>query len=167
MDTASATSVPTRVQLRDLIDTDLPLFFEQGRDPDAVYMAAFTTKDPNDRAVFDAHWERILGRDDVTNQTILFDGEVAGNVACFPFFGEPTVAYWIGKDYWGKGIATEALTQFLRQIETRPLYARVAKDNIGSRRVLEKCGFTITGEDKGFAEGRGAEIEEYILRFNG
>lgn len=40
---------------------------------------------------------------------------------------------------------------------------RDVQDNIGSICVLQKCGFTITGEDKGFANGRNAEIEEYIL----
>jgi RimJ/RimL family protein N-acetyltransferase len=45
----------------------------------------------------------------------------------------------------------------------RPIYARVAKDNVASLRVLEKCGFTITGQAKGFANARGEEIEEWIL----
>jgi RimJ/RimL family protein N-acetyltransferase len=60
-------------------------------------------------------------------------------------------------------IATKALSEFLRLLKTRPLYARVAKDNIASIRVLEKCGFTISGEDKGFSNARGEEVEEYIL----
>ena len=46
----------------------------------------------------------------------------------------------------------------------RPMYARVVKDNIASLRVLEKCGFTICGEGKGFAYARGEEVEEFILR---
>ncbi len=77
--------------------------------------------------------------------------------------GKPEVTYWLGKEFWGQGIATRALAAFLGQMTERPVYARAAKDNAGSLRVLEKCGFTITGEGKGFANARGMEIEEYIL----
>jgi Acetyltransferase (GNAT) domain len=78
--------------------------------------------------------------------------------------GKPEVTYWLGKEYWGKGLATWALTEFLtHHNKTRPIYARVAKDNLGSRRVLEKCGFAIIGESRGFANARGQEIEEFLL----
>lgn len=149
--------------LRDVKEEDLPLFFEQQLDPTANYMAAFTAKDPTDRSAFDAHWLRILGDDTILNKTIVFDGQVVGNIATFEQFGEREISYWIGKEFWGRGIATRALAAFLGYIETRPLYARAAKDNIASIRVLQKCGFTITGEDKGFANGRSEETEEYIL----
>lgn len=149
--------------LRDVIDDDLPLFFEQQRDPEANFMAAFTARDPNDREAFMAHWSRIRADESTTNQTIVSGGQVAGNIACFSDFGEPDIGYWLGKAFWGKGIATRALAAFLRQIHTRPLYARAAKDNAASLRVLQKCGFVITGEDKGFSNARGQDVEEYIL----
>jgi RimJ/RimL family protein N-acetyltransferase len=149
--------------LREVWDEDLPIFFAQQLDPAANHMAAFTTKDPADRAAFDAHWRRIRGDANILNRTILVDGEVAGHVASFENFGEREVTYWLGKEFWGRGIATRALMAFLKQETTRPLHARAAKDNIGSVRVLQKCGFTITGEDKGFANARGAEIEEYVM----
>ena len=79
------------------------------------------------------------------------------------WFGELEVTYWLGKAYWGRGIATQALAAFLRVQQRRPLIARVAKDNIASIRVLQKCGFVLTAETKGFANARGAEIEEVIL----
>ena len=63
----------------------------------------------------------------------------------------------------GEGCRPQALSQLLAQVQTRPIYARAAKDNVASIRVLEKCGFTITGGDKGFANARGKEIEEFIL----
>jgi RimJ/RimL family protein N-acetyltransferase len=153
----------SNILLRDVTDDDLPIFFEQQLDPTANYMAAFTAKDPTDRSAFEAHWRRI--RDDKTtlNKTIVCDGEVVGNIATFEQFGEREISYWIGKEFWGRGIATRALAAFLGYIETRPLYARAAKDNIASIRVLQKCGFVITGEDKGFANARGEETEEYIL----
>lgn len=152
------------VVLRDVMEGDLPMFFEQQLDPDANYMAAFTVKDPTDREAFTAHWTKILGDETITLKTILFEGYVAGSILSHAWFGEPEISYWIGKEYWGKGIATRALSEFLAQVEVRPLYARAAKDNIASIRVLEKCGFTITGEDKGFSNGREEEVEEFILR---
>jgi len=125
-------------------------------------MAAFPSRD---RESFMAHWAKILGDATIDKQTILYDGQVAGNIVCFEQSGERDVGYWIGKPYWGKGIATEALSAFLGQVKPRPLYARVAKHNIASIRVLEKCGFTITGEDT-FSEEGGQVMEEFILKLD-
>ena len=150
--------------LRDVVNDDLPIFFEYQLDQGANYMAAFTARDPTDQEAFLAHWHRILA--DKTNiiQTILFNRQVAGSVSSYEEEGKPEVTYWLGKEYWGKGIATWALKEFLAQKnQIRPIYARVAKDNLGSRRVLEKCGFKIIGESKGFANARGEEIEELHL----
>jgi RimJ/RimL family protein N-acetyltransferase len=153
------------VLLREVIEADLPIFFEQQLDADANYMAAFTAKDPTDRAAFMAHWARILSDETNTNRTILHVGQVAGSVLCYEEeVGRPEVSYWLGKSYWGKGIATSALRAFLLQVTVRPMYARAAKDNLASLRVLEKSGFTIVGEGKGFANARGKEIEEFLLQ---
>jgi RimJ/RimL family protein N-acetyltransferase len=150
--------------LRDVVDDDLPLFFEFQLDPDANRMAAFTARDPTNREAFMAHWKKILADPTTTNRTIVCDGQVVGSVASYLDAGKPEVTYWIGRAHWGKGIATRALETFLTKTDTRrPIYARVAKDNLGSRRVLEKCGFQVTGEDRGFANARGHEIDELIL----
>lgn len=155
------------VLLRDVMTSDLPIFFEQQLDADANYMAAFTAKDPADREAFMARWTRILGDETSTIQTVLFNGQVAGSVLIYEDEeGRPEVSYWLGKPYWGKGVATRALLAFLLRVKTRPLYARAAKDNFASLRVLEKCGFTRIGEDKGFANARGEEIEEFILKLD-
>jgi RimJ/RimL family protein N-acetyltransferase len=151
------------IYIRDVIQSDLPIFYEQQLDPDANYMAAFTRKDPEDKEAFMLHWARILGDKDIFIQTILYDGEVAGSVLSYVQQGDREVSYWIGKEYWGKGIATRALSERLAYIHMRPIYARAAKDNLSSLRVLQKCGFRIIGEDRGFANAREAEIEEYIL----
>jgi RimJ/RimL family protein N-acetyltransferase len=157
--------MPGEVLLRPVSEADVPIFFEQQLDADANYMAAFTAKDPTDRAAYLAHWAKILADETIINRTILYDGEVAGSIACYEERpGEPEVTYWLGKPYWGKGIATAALQALLLLVTARPVYARAAKDNRASLRVLEKCGFTIIGEDKGFANARGKEIEEYLLR---
>ena len=157
-------SMAHELLLRDVVNDDLPIFFEQQLNKEANYMAAFTAKDPTNQEAFTAHWLRNLANETTINKTIVFDGQVAGSVASYEEEGKPEVTYWLGKEYWGKGIATWALKEFLaRYNKTRPIYARVAKDNLGSRRVLEKCGFTIIGESKGFANARGQEIEEFHL----
>jgi RimJ/RimL family protein N-acetyltransferase len=149
--------------LRAVTDSDLPIFFEQQLDKDANVMAAFTPKDPTDRAAFMAHWAKILADPGITIRTILVEGQVAGHVSVHSWYGEPEITYWIGKAFWGKGVASQALAQFLDLVTVRPLSARVAKDNLASLRVLQKCGFAISGEDKGFANARGVEVEEFIL----
>jgi len=150
--------------LRDVVENDLPLFFAFQLDPDANSMAAFTARDPTDREAFVAHWHKILVEPTCIIRTIVWDGHVVGSVSSYEESGKPEVTYWIGRAYWGKGIATRALIAFLAQVNpVRPIYARVAKDNLGSRRVLEKCGFQVTGEAKGFAKARGEEIEELHL----
>jgi len=153
------------VTLRDVEETDLPIFFEYESDPPAVYMAAFTAKNPADRSAFDAHWKRILGDETIVKRTILFVGNVVGSIASFidQEFGKREVTYWIGREHWGKGIATKALSKFLRELKVNPIYARASKDNVASIRVLKKCGFKIIGHGKGFANARGKEIEEVVL----
>lgn len=157
------TITPYSISLRPVLLDDLPTFFEHQRDPEGVRMAAFTAKDPEDRAAFDAHWRWILNNEDILARAILVDGALAGTVSSYGPAHKKEITYWLGREYWGRGIATAALREFLKEQTTRPLYARAAKDNVGSLRVLEKCGFAIIGEDRGYASGRGEEIEEYVL----
>ena len=150
--------------LSDVVNDDLPIFFAQQVNKEANHMAAFTAKDPTNQAAFTAHWQRILTDETVIIKTITCAGQVAGSVSSYEEEGKPEVTYWLGKEYWGKGIATWALQAFLAHTnKRRPIYARVAKDNLGSRRVLEKCGFTVINESTGFANARGQEIEELLL----
>ncbi len=141
------------VRLRDVTADDIPIFFEHQLDPDATQMAAFPARD---RQAFTAHWSRILDDETLAKKTILVDGQVAGNIGSWEQDGERYVGYWLGRSYWGKGVATRALAAFLDHVKVRPLYARVARHNLASRRVLEKCGFTISGE----------EVEELILKLD-
>src|SRR5690349_24489111 len=99
--------------LRDFVNDDLPIFFEYQLDQEANYMAAFIARDPTNKEAFMAHWHRILADKTVIRQTILFHGQVAGSVSSYEDEGRPEVMYWLGKEYWGKGIATWALQQFL------------------------------------------------------
>ncbi len=152
------------VQLREVVDGDLPIFFEQQLDSVANQMAAFTRERPSDKEAFASHWDRIRTDDTVSVRTIVWGGHVAGHIAKFERFGDPEVTYWIGREYWGKGVATEALSQFLGAIDVRPLFARAARDNLASLRVLEKCGFVVSSYARGFANARGEEIEEAVLK---
>lgn len=154
------------ILLRDVAETDLTIFFQHQLDPAANWMAAFTAEDPTDQNAFMVRWRRILGNEAIIAKTILYHGQVAGHVLTYrdDAFGEPEITYWIGTEYWGKGIATAALSAFLRNVTVRPLYARAVKDNIASIRVLEKCGFMMCGEGTGFANGRGEEVEEVVLK---
>ena len=150
--------------LREVVEDDLAWFFGFQLDPDANYMAAFTARDPTDRDAFTAHWNKILANPTNILRTIVFDGQVVGSVSSYEESGKPEVTYWIGRAYWGKGIGTRALTAFLVQVNiTRPIYARVAQDNLGSRRILEQCGFQVIAETKGFANARSKVVEELLL----
>jgi RimJ/RimL family protein N-acetyltransferase len=135
----------TDVVLRDVIEADLPVFFEHQRDPEAIEMAGFP---PRDRDAFMAHWEKVLRDDTAITKTVLADDLVAGNIGSWEQDGRRNVGYWIGKEFWGTGVATAALRRFLDVVTTRPLYAHVVKHNAASIRVLEKCGFT-PAEDAG------------------
>lgn len=151
------------VTLRDVEPGDFPIFFEQMRDPEAVRMAAFTAADPEDRELFNRHWRSLLAEKTAVIKTILVDREVAGHILSYEGYGNLEVSYWLGREYWGRGIATQALAEFLKIQRYRPLYGRAAMDNIGSAKVMLKNGFKIVGEEKGFANARGREIEELIL----
>lgn len=152
----------TKIQLRDVAADDLPLFFEHQRDPIAVAMVAFNSRD---RAAFDLHWAKLLA--DKTNlaKTIVVSAvsaenpvasavsaeePIAGHIGSWTSDGKREIGYWLDRAFWGRGVATEALAAFLRLEQTRPLYAGVAKHNLASIRVLEKCGFTVTDTE---AEG--------------
>ena len=129
-------------------------------------MAAFVAEDPGDRAAFDAHWERILDNPAVVKRAILYGGELAGSIMKFEMFEQANVAYGVRREFWGRGIASQALALFLEEVEERPRDGRAAADNAGSIRVLEKCGFALEGREQAFANGRGEEIEEVIYRLD-
>jgi len=155
-----------RCELREMRDEDLAVLFEHWADPVAAHMAAFTAPDHMDRDAFERRWSRIRADETTINRVIVADGEVAGTIGSWGDPDEREVTYWIGRSYWGKGIATCALKAFLSVDPSRPLRARVAFDNVASRRVLEKCGFRVVGTERGFAGARSAEIEEKVLRLD-
>ena len=143
---------------------DLNIFFEFQLDKEANFLAAFTAKDPNDKEAYIEKYTKHLIDPTINMQTIKANEEIVGSIAKFVMENEAEITYWIDRKFWGQGIATTALKSFLIIEQSRPIYGRVAFDNYGSQRVLEKCGFAKIGKDKGFANARHSEIEEYIYK---
>jgi RimJ/RimL family protein N-acetyltransferase len=132
------------VRLREVEPADLPWFFANQADADAASLAGVPSRD---RETFDAHWERILNDPSGLIRTVLEDEAVAGNVLSFVRDGERELGYWLGRAFWGRGVASAAVAEFLRIETRRPLFAFVMRGNAGSLRVLEKCGFAVIGSD--------------------
>lgn len=149
------------VRLREVEPADLDLFFEHQQDPEDAWPRSLPLIPRI--AAFDDHWDRLLSDDGITKRTITADSKAVGHVLSFDQDGDTEVTYWVDSAHWSQGIASIALAVFLTETLTRPLHARAAKDNVGSLTVLRRCGFTITGEDSGYANGRGETVEEYLL----
>jgi len=146
--------------------SDLDTLFEFQLDKEGGYLAAFMPSDHTDKEAYISKHSKLIADPTVNNQTILLGEVIVGSIAKFVMFDEAEITYWIARMYWGQGIATEALKAFLSIDQKRPIYGRVAFDNFGSQKVLEKCGFEKIGSDKGFANARQMEIEEIIYRLD-
>ena len=154
--------VGSGVTLRKVEEQDLPVFFEHQRDPESVRMAAFPSRE---REAFFAHWKKILADDGGVMRTVLLDGQVAGNMVSWEHEGIREIGYWIGREFWGRGVASRALAEFLKVVDTRPLVAHVVRHNLGSIRVLEKCGFVEI--EAGEAAGSGPDgVVERVFRLD-
>ena len=155
--------VTPAVSLRIVEDRDLDVFFDHQADPQAVEMAAFPARD-KDR--FAAHWAKVRADDALVVRTIVADGKVAGNIGSWPENGQQLLGYWVGREWWGRGVATQALALLLDEVSTRPLYAHVAVHNVGSIRVLDKCGFRRDRVQEAKASTPGDGVEEFIFVLN-
>jgi RimJ/RimL family protein N-acetyltransferase len=154
----------TDVALRSLEDSDLDALFAQMSDPESVWMAAFTARDPADRPAFDAHMQRIRAAPDITMLAVTLDGKLVGSIGSFVVDGETDITYWVDRAFWGQGIAGRAVAALLDLVTVRPLHARAASDNLGSLTVLRRAGFREIGTEISYANARGAEVEETVLR---
>ena len=155
-----------KIILRKTEIEDLELFFIFQLDYDANYLAAFTSKDPTDKTAYLEKYTKLLNDRTINMRTIIVDNVIAGSIAKFEMEGKAEITYWIDKKFWGKGVATKALEDFLIIENRRPIFGRVAFDNFASQKVLEKCGFVKTGKDKGFANARQTETEEFIYKLS-
>lgn len=154
------------IHLRQTIASDLEVFFVNQTDEEANYLAAFTPENPFDKEAYMAKWTKLLHNNEINMQTILLGDQVVGSVVKYVMFGDAEITYQISKEFWKQGITTKAVTLFLQQETTRPIFGRVAFDNYGSQKVLEKTGFIKTGSDKGFSNARNKEIEEFIYQLS-
>jgi RimJ/RimL family protein N-acetyltransferase len=153
------------VGLRAVADEDLDALFAMTRDPVAVRMAAFTRPDPDDRAAFDEHMARVRASPQNRTRAVTVGGDLVGSIASFVMDGETEITYWIDRAWWGRGVAGQALAEFLRKVAVeRPLFARAASDNAGSLAVLRRAGFREIGREVSFAGGRNERIEETVMR---
>ena len=155
---------PIEILLRPTTVADLETLFLFQLDPEASYLAAFTPKDPADKAAYMQKYIKLINDPAINNQTILVNNTIAGSIAKFEMEGKAEITYWVDRKFWNKGVATAALKKLLTMEPARPIFGRVAFDNLGSQKVLEKAGFIKTGTDKGFANARQAETEEFIYQ---
>lgn len=149
------------VILRPISNSDLAVLFQHQLDPEANQMAVVH---PRPRIAFDAHWSMCLANPDVLARAIVAEGELAGQISCFPMDGRRCVGYWVAREWWGRGVATRALALLLQEVPLRPLHARAARSNGASIRVLERCGFVVTGYEWSEATERWPACEEALLR---
>lgn len=154
------------IRLRPTEVADLDTLFEFQLDMEGRYLAAFMPNDSTDKVAYLTKHTKFLSDPTINNQTILMENIIVGSVAKFVMEGDWEITYWIDKKFWGQGIATKALRNFLDIETTRPIFGRVAFDNFGSQKVLEKCGFVKIGSDNGFANARQTEIEEFIYKLS-
>ena len=151
------------ITLRLVTDDDLPILFEHQRDPVSNAMAAFPAKE---RDVFFAHWEKLRRDDASWVRTVQFGEDVAGMILSFERDGERLIGYWIGQEFWGRGVATAALAQFLTVLPMRPVFAHVARHNVASARVLEKCGFVLDREKTEALPPPSDGVEEWVFKMD-
>ena len=148
------------ISIRNVERGDLPRIYEFQIDPESNRLAVTI---PRSADGFRAHWENTLRDQTVTAKAIFEGDELAGCISCFKMDGVDTVGYWLGREFWGRGIASRALKLILTEISVRPLYARVATSNVASVRVLQKCGFVVERVHLSPADDRYPECEEALL----
>lgn len=149
--------------LREVRSADVDEFFLQQQDEQANVMAAFAPRNPRDRGVFDFHWSALLRDENSVVYTIEHDGEVAGALVCAGLHEVPELSFWTARQFWGQGITTAAVDEFLAGFTPRPVRAHVPADNIGSQKVLTRRGFAVVDEVKAFSNARAEVVTELVL----
>jgi RimJ/RimL family protein N-acetyltransferase len=148
------------ITIRPVDEADFETFYRYQGDPVAAEMAAFGQRREHDD--FIAHWRTILASPDAFARSVLVDEALVGNVMSWSSDDLRYVGYWIDRDWWGRGVGTEALRLAIGEIDERPLWALVVVPNVGSQRVLEKNGFVRAGQHPSPKDG----IEEYVYRLD-
>lgn len=100
-----------------------------------------------------AYIQSCLENRDALLYTIDINGEAIGSIGLFPqrdvYEKSAELGYWLGEPFWGHGIMTQAIQQLCEEAFTTRGFCRIFAepfaDNLGSRRVLEKAGFSLEG----------------------
>ncbi|MBQ9585973.1 MAG: GNAT family N-acetyltransferase [Muribaculaceae bacterium] len=145
-----------RIILRPWHESDAETLFKWASDPDVGTRAGWP---PHKSVEESLEIIRTLFNNDTTWAIVLKEsGEAIGAMGYGPSCdcdlpareGEPLIGYWVGKPYWSQGICTEALKLMIEHIkETTDIKSLISGhfiDNPASGHVMEKCGFTATGE---------------------
>ena len=107
-------------------------------------MAMFPSRD---RDAFFSHWARTRARADARTMTITYGDAVAGNIGSWEDGEQVFLGYWIGKSYWGRGIATAALSAYVTEHEPR------------------LCGFELVSRTTEFDPAFGVDVEELLMEY--
>jgi len=91
---------------------DLNTFFQFQLDKEANYLAAFTSKDPNDKTAYIEKHTKLLTDQTINMRTIKVNGVIAGSVAKFIMENEPEITYWIDRNFWGRELPPLHLKTF-------------------------------------------------------
>ena len=103
-------------------------------------------------------------------KAIVVEGEAVGSIGVFMqrdvYCKSAELGYWLGEEYWGKGIMTEAIKEIcniaFRNYDIVRIYAEPYATNKGSRRVLEKAGFELEGIFKKSVFKNGEIIDSHM-----
>ncbi len=155
--------IRNHIWLREVLDDDLDTLFEIEHDPESNAMAVANART---REEFDEHWQRVRTDTHVRVRASVFESRLVGSISCFTMDDRDCVGYWIAREFWGRGIATEAVRLLLDEVRARPLWARVAVSNTGSVRVLEKSGFVQHARFMSEETPRFPACEEFLMRLD-
>lgn len=112
---------------------------------------------PSPYTLADAEWYVndciARGEERQLTRAIMIEGRAAGSIGVFVrddvYEKSAELGYWLAEEHWGRGVMTEAVRQICREAFDRfdilRIFAEPFADNLGSRRVLEKAGFTCEG----------------------
>jgi ribosomal-protein-alanine N-acetyltransferase len=127
---------------------------------------------PHPYTVDDAdRWLAVANKHDPpTNFAIVVEGAAVGGIGLVlkedVYYRSAEVGYWLGEQYWGRGIVSEALQAVsdyaFRTFDVVRLYAGVFGWNPASARVLEKAGFSFEARLKNAITKDGRMTDELI-----
>jgi ribosomal-protein-alanine N-acetyltransferase len=140
------------IKLRGMESEDKNLLIRYLNNQDVVRF--LSSKIPQPYTDQDAEWWVEVGsKQGGTVRAIEYHGLFCGVIGAvrqhFEYSHCAEIGYWLGREYWGKGIATEAVIKLTQLVfadsKLQRLYAPVFSANKASMRVLEKAGYKLEG----------------------